>query len=188
MLIRLLSVHRVEHLPAWRRVATALASLVVAAFVFRVQIAGALVTRGDEFLTRGSVSEARKYYARALAIDWDSPSAADRFVFYSAAADDRRILLRAIDEATSYLSAHPGDAQLFMDRALCFSRLKDYALAARDFAAAARVTGSARDFTFAGWAAHRSGRPKDARRFWHDALERDPAFGPARVALSKTGL
>lgn len=178
--------HRLDRLPPWRRLATSLIALVISAFVFRVQIAGALVTRGDEFLARGDTAEARTYYARALALDRDSQAAADRLVFFSASSHEKSALLGAIDTATAYLRVHPNDAQLLADRALCFERLEAHALAARDFAAAARLTGSAREFTFAGWAAVRSGRLEQARRFWRDALERDPAFGPARLALSKT--
>lgn len=172
-------------LPPWRRLTIAFASLVLSVGIFRAEIASALVTRGDEFLSRGDVPGARHYYERALALQWDSHAATDRFVFFGSGSHDRDVLRGAIRVATVYLRVHPADATILADRAYCFERLHAYAPAARDFAAAARITKSPTEFTFAGWAALRSGRAADARSFWRDALVRDPRFGPARLALRK---
>lgn len=175
----------IKPLPVWRRISIALLSLAIAVPLFHVEVAAALVTRGDEFLSRGDLASARRYYGRALVLDRNSQDAADRFVFFSSSALDKRVLLGAVRAATNYLTGHPANAQLLADRALCFERLKQYRLAARDFSSAARVSGSARDFTFAGWAALRAGQRGDALRFWRYALARDARFGPARLALQR---
>ena len=175
----------VTKLPAGRRIVVALVAVMIAALLFRPQIASALVSRGDEFLARGNAGAARVYYRRAMLVDGESPTAVDRFVFFGTMSRERAVLQQAIAAASAYLSAHAADAVLLEDRALCYQRTGRFEEAASDFEAAARVTGSGRDFTFAGWAAFRSGHSARARRLWLEALRRSPAYGPAMSALRK---
>ena len=172
-------------IPARRRVLLAVCAITIAATVLRPQVAAALVSRGDEFLGRGDAASARMYYKRAMTVDRDSRTAVDRFAFSGAMSHERPLLHQALAAVTDYLSDHAADAPLLEDRALCYQLIGRFSDAASDFAAAASVTGSARDFTFAGWAEFRAGNRSRARRLWREALSHSPAYGPARAALRK---
>lgn len=166
-----------------RRFVLAVTSLLLAAPLFHAQLADALVTRGDEFLYRGNTSAAKDYYARALGVDGTSEAAADRFVFFSVQNRTERSLKAAITVASRYLSRVPSDAPLLEDRAMCYQYERRYDLARADFERAARLTHDPRYYTFAGWAAKRSGKRAAAVKLWLAALHVDPHFLPARRAL-----
>lgn len=146
----------------------------------------ALVTRGDEFLVRGDVHAARRYYLRAMRLDPNSEVAVDRFVFFGIQERSVKALNDSAAVATSYLLVHPQDGFIRADRALCFQILKRYEAAASDFAVAARSLHSAKYYTFAGWARYRAGDPLKARRLWNSALSIQRSYGPAVGALKKT--
>ncbi len=176
----------VKAIPSWRRLAIAGVSCALAGLLFHGQIAIALITRGDDFLTRGDISSARYYYFRAMRFDHNLGPAVDRFVFFSIEQRTPKRLREAIIVASAFLSDHPHDAALLADRALCYQLIKRYNLAAADFAAAASASRSAKYYTFAGWATYRLGERERARHFWKTALSIDGQYSPAVGALRKT--
>jgi tetratricopeptide (TPR) repeat protein len=165
-----------------RRFTMALCALAGAALLFRSQVADALVLRGDDYLYRGEPARALQRYARALALDPFSQSAVDRYVFVSIERSD---FSGAVAVATRYLSSRPNDGTVRTDRALCYLHERRYALAERDFESAARATGSAPTFVFAGWAARHAGNLKAARALWMQALRIRPGYRPATLALAE---
>ncbi|MBV8489399.1 MAG: hypothetical protein JO199_02625, partial [Candidatus Eremiobacteraeota bacterium] len=90
-------------IPLHRRVALAAGSLLIAAVLFRPQIADALVVRGDEALYRAQPRQALAYYGRALWFDRGSATAVDRFAFLAASLHDAQDLRSAVAFASSYL-------------------------------------------------------------------------------------
>lgn len=171
-------------IPLGRRVAIALVTLMLAAGLFRGQLATALVTRGDDASRNGDRTGAVRYYHRAFAIDSGSSRAADRLAFSLAMRRGRGDAQAAIDVATAALVRQPDDAALLADRGLAEQRLGRWRDAERDFAHAAVAGRDARYDHLAGRIALRLGDRVGARRFFRLALGRDPAFGPARVALA----
>jgi tetratricopeptide (TPR) repeat protein len=167
-----------------RRFALVLAALSVAAAAFRPQLAQALIVRGDDYLYRGDVRSALVRYERALALSPDSQTAADRYVFLSMQQNTARSLHSGIEEATTFLARHPGNATLLSDRALCYLHEHDYALAQADFERAASGV-DAQGYVFAGWAAWHAGRVHVARRLWEHALLLRPRYRPAVIALEE---
>ena len=170
-----------------RRFAIAASALLLAACLFRSQIAQALVLRGDDYLYQGRVPEAQERYERALTFDSGLEVAADRFVFVSMERHTRTSLERGIRAATKFLRAQPNDVSLLADRGLCYLVARKYMAARQDFVRAAAISGSASDFVFAGWAARRAGDRVGARRLWRRALEEDPRNRSARIALAERG-
>lgn len=168
-----------------RRFAAALTALLCAAFLFREQIADALVIRGDEYLYRGKAVEALERYRRAMRVSPLSETATDRYVFVSMQLRDAAALNRAISAAGRYLAMHPNDPAVLSDRALCYLHLGKYALAQADFVDAARSAHTPNYYVFAGWAAQRRGRKSSARTLWRAALSIDPRYGPAVRALAE---
>lgn len=124
-----------------RRLAIVLTSLALSALLFHRQVATALVTRGDEFLQRGRVERANLYYSRALTFDTRSSIAADRSAFAGILLRTPHALDAAERAASLGLAAHPDDADLLMDRGLCYQLERRYAEAALDFGHAARLRG-----------------------------------------------
>lgn len=168
-----------------RRFAIAAVTLALACLLFRTQIAGALVIRGDDYMYRGDRVAALEHYRRALAFSPSLEVAADRFVFISLQRQTPAALRTAVSVADGFLAAHPGDASLLRDRALCYLHLHRYSSAQRDFEEAARATHAASDYVFAGWAARHAGRERFARVLWRRALDMQPRFRPALIALSE---
>lgn len=168
-----------------RRFAAALAALLCSVFLFREQIADALVIRGDEYLYRGKAVEALERYRRAMHISPLSETATDRYVFVSMQIRDADALKRAILVADRYLVSRPNDPAVLSDRALCYLHLRRYALAQADFVDAARSAHTANYYVFAGWTAQHRGRKSSARELWRAALSIDPRYGPAVRALAE---
>jgi tetratricopeptide (TPR) repeat protein len=168
-----------------RRCAIALTSLVLSGVLFHGQVATALVTRGDEFLQRGRVEQATRYYARALLFDERSAIAADRFAFAGILLRTPQSLETAIAAASQGLAASRDDIDLLTDRALCYQLERRYREAYHDFARAAVLRRDARLYHFAGWAALRAGDARAARMLWRAALAADASFTPARSALAR---
>jgi len=168
-----------------RRVAIAASALFVAACLFRTQVAQALVVRGDDYLYQANNGDALSRYARALAFDPRSDTAADRFVFISMEQHTAGSLERGIHAANDFLRREPNSALLLRDRALCYLIERRYRRAVRDFARAAALQHDAPDAVFAGWAALHAGDRRAARAFWREALAVDPADRAARAGLMR---
>jgi tetratricopeptide (TPR) repeat protein len=171
-----------------RRFTIALVSVVLCAVLFRGQVATALVSRGDEFLLRGRVERALRYYDRAMTIDARSAVAADRIAFAGILLRTPAALAAAIRATSLGLAVHPMNADLLVDRALCSQLEQRHADAYRDFLRAAALKRDPRLYHFAAWNAFRAGDIASARRAWRDALDADGSFFPARAALARTGL
>lgn len=167
-----------------RRIAIATVALVIAAGGFRAQVASALVTRGDDALRGGDRAAAMRYYYRSLAIDSQSPRAADRIAFYLGTRHEAGDAQAAIAIATRALGRVPDDPALLADRGLSEQRLGRWRAAERDFGHAGAAGRDARYDHLAGRVALRLGDVADARRFFARALRVDPAFDPARAALA----
>jgi tetratricopeptide (TPR) repeat protein len=170
-------------IPLWRRFALASISLALCALLFHGQIADALVTRGDSFLQAGEAGRAQGYYRRALWWDSTSAVAADRFAFVGFQLRTRGALDAAIAVASDALSRTPGERNLLLDRALCLQAEHRLSEARSDFARAAEIGREPQLLHFAGRAALRSGDRRAARRYWREALQIDPSFEPAKLAL-----
>ena len=170
---------------ALRRTAVALVGIVAAATILRPQIADALVVRGDEFLYRADPARALDYYRRALLVDADDGAAADRFAFVATTMRDPRINAEALRETSAYLQRHPDDSVVRMDRAMAYRTSNSSRAALADFALVGARTNDPRAFTFAGYAAQRSGDPALARRLWRAALALQPGFISAKRALER---
>jgi Flp pilus assembly protein TadD len=167
-----------------RRCVIAGVSLLIAACLFRGQLASALVTRGDDALRNGARTAAITYYSRAA---WIAPTAhdpADRLAFLLATSHRQTDALAAVAVASKALSTTGDDAALLADRGLAQERLGRWTSAERDFRRAGAVGRDARYDHLAGRIALRLGRTHDARRLFELALVHDPSFGPARFALA----
>ena len=167
-----------------RRVAVALFALLSGALLFRPQLAGALVDRGDQYFYRGNLVQAQHRYRRALFVDPESEVAADRYVFSGMQLGSADTLQDAARVADHYLKIHPQDAALLADRGLCYLRLRRYEFAEADFTASAKLLHSAQYYVFAGWAARRERDNLRARSLWRAALAVQPGYAPALAALT----
>lgn len=166
-----------------RRCAMVAFALAVSAFCLRAQVAQALVVRGDEFIYRNEPGQALKRYARAIAIDPASQTAADRYIFISMMLHRRSDATAGITAANRFLRHAPRNAEILFDRAMCLLAVHRYRQAERDFSASAFVSHDARSYVFAGWAALRAGERERARSLWRSALVVQPGFRPAAIAL-----
>jgi tetratricopeptide (TPR) repeat protein len=159
--------------------------LAVSVLLLRVQIADALIVRGDEMLIRNSYAAASTMYARALWFDRGSAIAIDRLVFVALQERTPKALHAATALASGYLGTHQADQTVLFDRALCYLKLRNYHAAYADFSRAAGLSGDPQQYTFAGWAARRTGDVKDAAASWSRALRLRHGYKPAAVALSE---
>jgi len=166
-----------------RRFAAALLAVACAAVLFRGAVAQALVIRGDDYLYRGDRAAAVERYRRAMTIAPSYGTAFDRYVFVTMQHQNPRALHDAVDVAGTYLRAHPRDAALLTDRALCLLHLRRFSEAQDDFTRAASIAQTAESYAFAGWAANRNGDEASARSLWRRALELSPHYRPAEIAL-----
>jgi tetratricopeptide (TPR) repeat protein len=168
-----------------RRTALALVGIAIAACILRPQISDALVVRGDEFLYRAEPGRALEYYRRAFLVDDDDAAAVDRFAFVASMRHDPRANAEALRETSAYLGRHPGDATVRMDRAMAYRAAGLMRGALADFSLVGAWTGDPRAYTFAGYAALRSGNTPLARRLWRAALTLQPGFVAAKRALDR---
>lgn len=166
-----------------RRFAAAAFALIAAAALFRAQIADALVVRGDDLLYQSRRDAAFVHYARALALDPQSGTAADRYVFIQMERHTKSAVADAISAANRYLRGHPSDAEMLADRAMCYLRTGRYKAASTDFERAGAVAKRPQFYVFAGWAAKRGHDAAAAHRLWQAALTLDSRYGPALTAL-----
>lgn len=169
-----------------RRTIVAATALLLGTFLFRSQVASALVVRGDDFLYRNDTSAALARYERALALNGGDPAAVDRIAFLGIEQRTRFSLRRATAVTSVYLGSHPNDAIILADRGLCYLIGREYVRAQSDFQRAAEILRDPRYFTFAGWAAYHAHDPQRARRLWIHAMAIDRSFLPARIALEHT--
>lgn len=170
----------------WRRLGLVALSLACAALLLRAPLASAFVGRGDELLYQGNGGRAVTFYARALIVDPDDAIAVDRYAFAEIMRHRAANLRLAVAATSSFLTAHPGDATVRMDRALAELGLARDAAAEDDFEIVGRTRRDARAFVFAGYAALKVGAVRRARRWWRAALALHPAYVPARRALRLT--
>jgi tetratricopeptide (TPR) repeat protein len=168
-----------------RRFVLGIVALLISAYVFRAQVAQALVLRGDDYLYSNRPVEALARYARAMQIDSSLEAAADRFVFVSMERHTRRSIRVGIAAATVFLVRSPHSVALLDDRGLCYLISHEYGRARVDFERAAMLTKRPADYVFAGWAAEHVGDMREARALWHAALASDPLFEPALIALKE---
>lgn len=164
-----------------RRLTCALVAVTAATALFHGQVAGALVTRGDDALRTGDVPTALREYGRALWLDRASSVAADRLAFYLALRHDPLDAAHAVSIASAVIRHRPEAANLFADRALAEVQLQRWSAAERDFARAGALASDARYDHFAARMALRAGDVRLARADERRALAVDPAFGPARL-------
>jgi tetratricopeptide (TPR) repeat protein len=173
----------VTTIPLPRRFLVAAVALTLAALVFHIQLASAVVTRGDDALRNGDVAGAMRFYARAERLDPGSTVAADRLAFNLALRHDRDDARLAVAVATSAIALHPRDPSIFADRGFAELQLGAWRSAEGDFAQAGILGRDARYDHFASRMALRASDPAAARRYAERALHEDPAFAPARALL-----
>lgn len=176
-----------SELAAPRRFVLAAAGVLIAGWLLRDQLSDALVVRGDEFLFRGRLQAANRYYARALAFDADSAIAVDRSVFAALLSHHRDALETGVRLAAGYLARHPDNDAVRWDRAMADRVLDDATAAASDFAIVGYRTRDERALALAGLEARRGGARLRARRLLRAALALDPGFPPALRALAREG-
>lgn len=182
---------RCSHDPAWpslsrgRRLLIAGTAFVAAIFLLREELSSAMVSRGDDMLYQGNAVRALAFYRRALIFDSANASAVDRYVFVSMTLHRRPALVSAVGVATRFLSMHPHNAMVRMDRALCELRLRLLIAAERDFVLVAAAKHDARVLVFAGYAAFESHAVQRAHALWRRALVVNPRYTPALRALGK---
>lgn len=167
------------------RLLLATLSLTIGLALFHVQVADALIVRGDDQLVQNAYTGAAQHYRRALWFDPGSGIAVDRIIFVALERRTPETLRSAVELASRYLRSRPEETEVLSDRALCYLRLKKYADAYRDFFRAARLTADPQQYTFAGWAARRSGRLHQAAAMWRRALTIRHGYRPAVVALAE---
>jgi len=162
--------------------------MTAAALLLRSQLGAALVVRGDELLVRNAYGDASVRYERALLFDPESEAAVDRLTFVALQRRSTRALLEGVSVASRYLRNHEKSHTVLFDRGLCFLLLREYARAFVDFRAAAAVTQNPQQYVFAGWAAKRSGRLREAIALWRAALSVRHRYRPAILALRELRL
>jgi tetratricopeptide (TPR) repeat protein len=127
-----------------RRFACAGLALGVAALLFRVPLAAAVVTRGDDALRNGDRATALRSYRKALILDPGSAVAADRLAFELALRHRRVDAIAAIDLAGSALRHHPDDPALLADRGFAELEVSLWSAARDDFRRLQALTGDPR--------------------------------------------
>jgi hypothetical protein len=138
-----------------RRLACALVALSASGFLFRGQLAAAIVTRGDDAIVAGDERTAVAAYERALLLDPASAIAADRLAFRLALRHRPADARRAVAVATTALT-RADEPSLHAARGFAESVLHEWHPAADDFARAAAESGDPRYRYLAGRLARRA--------------------------------
>ncbi|MDE2482417.1 MAG: hypothetical protein KGN02_09535 [bacterium] len=170
-----------------RRAAVVLVAVAIACVVLRGSLSSALVTRGDDLTYRGDSAHARTIYRRALALDPENVTAADRLAFGEFVSHRRALVEDAIAVATAVLRRVPNATSVRMDRAIAYQLLKRYDAASSDFARVGASDGDTRAYVFAGLDALHAGDRRRARRYLTAALRLDVGQTVARRALRTLG-
>lgn len=144
-------------------------ALAVSAVLFHASVAALFVTRGDEYVLRGMTDAALAHYRRALFADAGSIVAADRYASVALAAGRIDLAAEVERVLSGALAAHRRSAVLWEDRGVWAVHLRRYERALWAFKAAAAAGGGGQDLIFAGWAARRSGHPREAAELWERA-------------------
>ncbi|HYZ14839.1 MAG TPA: hypothetical protein VE591_00505 [Candidatus Acidoferrum sp.] len=174
-------------IPRVRRIVLASASLLCAAFLFRGNVAVALVTRGDDLLRAGDVDGAVARYARAERLDAASAVASDRLAFFLLVRRRRGDAALAYAVASRALRIVPADPALLADRAFAAQRLARWGEAERDFLDAARLGRDPRYAHLAARSAAHRGDARAARADLRTALAIDGRYAPAKALLRGRG-
>lgn len=167
-----------------RRLAVVIVALSLAVPILRPALSSALVTRGDALFYMHDTRASDKY-ALALRLDRDNVTAADRYVFTAFLSRAPHKLEEAIRVASVVLQAHPDEATLRMDRALCLQLLKRYPQAERDFEKVGRTLSDVRALAMAASDARLNGDATKARQLLRAAAHIDPLYIPVRIALER---
>lgn len=149
-----------------RRLGVCIFALLVSAALFHASLAALLVTRGDEYVLRGMTDAALVHYRRALFADAGSVAAADRYASVALAAGRVDLAAEVERVLSGALAVHRRSALLLEDRGVWAIHLRRYERALSAFKAAAAAGGGRQDLIFAGWAARRAGRPREAAELW----------------------
>lgn len=168
-----------------RRIGVIVLALAIATILLRAQVSSALVARGDALALFNRPRDARAIYARALMFDPGNSSAADRLAFAAAMGNDVPLLTSCIAIAGAVISRDPENGPLLMDRALCYQRLRRYALAIDDFRRVGRLLHDPRALMFAALDEGRLDNRRTSRQLLLEALAYDRRFMPAAAALAR---
>lgn len=104
----------------------------MAAVAARPEIAGGLVSRGDDIAEAGDAARAQRYYHRALAIDPSSEAALDRIAVAAMMQGDARAKEDVVRRARAALERR-ADKSLLFDVALLQLELRRYDASADTF-------------------------------------------------------
>ncbi len=165
-----------------RRVAVAVLGVLLALPFLRVELATALVMRGDQQWERGNLGGAMTSYLRSWSLD-GSALDVDRLAIMALAQRRQRALSAVLALEDAYLARHPGDAHILLDRARCRRRAGRLLGAERDFVRAGRIGHDPRAFAFAGYLASHQGRARQAHAYFARALALHPGYLPALDGL-----
>jgi tetratricopeptide (TPR) repeat protein len=165
-----------------RRTLLVATALLLSAPLLRSSISCALVTRGDGLLYARD-ARASVMYRRAVEVDPGNEVAADRYAFAALLSHRRSEVEDGIRIASLGLAAHPDDAALRMDRALCLQRMKRFASAETDFRRVALQTRNVQALAFAAADARKLLRPAQARELLLLAARVDPHYAPVQRDL-----
>ena len=168
-----------------RRVALAFGALVLTGALLRGPLSDALVSRGDEFLRGGDPRIGRVYYLRALFLNPDSAAAVDRLAFGDLELRTPASLREATTVSAGFLSRHPDEWSVRLDRALALHAERRDAAAALEFMRIAEQRRAFPYFGLAGHAALRAGDKTMARRAFAEALRIQPGYAAARRILGR---
>lgn len=101
-----------------RRCVLAAVSVTLAFGLLRPYVADMMCARGDEFLRSGDPRTAQVYYRRAIVVDPTREPAVERFIFASLEIRSTQSLANGTNVADAFLTRHPEDAAVRVDRAL----------------------------------------------------------------------
>jgi tetratricopeptide (TPR) repeat protein len=141
-----------------RRCGLTLGSLALSWLFLHSFVADALCVRGDEFLRAGDARTAQRYYERAVAIEPESGAALDRLSLATLEIRTEPAFASVLHRLDAYLTRHPADVQIRLDRALQLLASRNDGAAAADLRLLGRALHDARYLQAAQNAAKRAGR------------------------------